>query len=453
MGTRYTTRAVLLAVALATSMTAAGGGNLLPNPEFRTAGDGAPAGWSTWSPLPSLAPAAAVESGAEGNCLRLQAREFASFGKWVSSGAAVQAGRYYRFEVLYSPERIANEPASVGVLLTWNAADGRPVQRDYVDEVTPAGGAWRRAARVIAAPEKAAAVVVELWLRWSEAGSVRFRGPSLVEAPAPAARRVRVVTTRIPAAAGATLAGNLQYMADVLDRAGREKPDIVLLTENFVDRGIPGPPHASAQPVPGPATAVLAEKARQYRSYVVTSLLESDGGHIYITAVLIDRQGRLAGKYRKTHLPLAEAEDGVTPGGDYPVFQTDFGRIGLMVCWDTWFPEPARILRLHGAEMLLVPLAGDGAARHWDVITRARALDNGVYLVASSGNGSSSRIVDPDGEVVSEATDGLAAADVDLARESRVYWLSVGPANGEARSLYIKERRPETYAPLTGEPR
>src|SRR5690606_21644241 len=109
-----------------------------------------------------------------------------------------------------------------------------------------------------------------------------------------------------------------------------------------------------------------------------------DGDLFHNTAVLIDRQGKLVGKYRKVHLTIGEGENGLTPGTDYPVYDTDFGRIGLMTCWDNWFSEPARILRLKGAEMLFMPLAGDGDNTHWDVVWKARAIDNGVWMVTSS---------------------------------------------------------------------
>ncbi len=119
---------------------------------------------------------------------------------------------------------------------------------------------------------------------------------------------------------------------------------------------------------------------------------------------------------------------------------------------DSWFTEPARILRLKGAELLVLPLEGDGDERHWDMISRARAIDNGVYVVASSTVAKSpSRIIDPDGDVLAETLDrfGIVVSSINLDRESRLHWLSVGPAEGEARSLYIKERRPDTYSALT----
>ena len=135
----------------------------------------------------------------------------------------------------------------------------------------------------------------------------------------------------------------------------------------------------SAQPIPGPTTEVLSAKAREHHSWVAMSLLERAGEDVFNTAVLVDREGRIAGKYRKAHLPLEEAERGVTPGREYAVFDTDFGKVGMLVCWDHWFTESVRILRLKGAEMVLLPVAGD-IPQHWDVISRARAMDNGVYV-------------------------------------------------------------------------
>lgn len=427
--------------------------NLVPNPEFRADSKGAPLSWQAWSPRPELRPSLEVVDAGGVKALRVASRDFSSFGKWLATGIAIQPGRYYQFEVQYRPEGLTDERGSVANLLSWNSAAGQPLQRDYVDRIESAGDGWRRASRILRAPDKATSVTVELSLRWARAGSVCFRNPRLVEVQVPAARRVRVVTTRVDEHRKTTPSENLKLMAEILDRAGREQPDVILLTETFVDRGIPGPPQALAQPIPGPATAVLSEKARQYRTYIITTLLESEGGRTYNAAVLVDRQGRLAGKYRKTHLPLAEVEDGITAGSDYPVFDTDFGRIGIMICWDAFFPETARILRLKGAEVLFWPLAGDPGARHWDVTTRARAVDNGVYVVTSVSQGLASRIVDPDGEVVVEATDGLATATLDLARESRLWWLSVGPADGEAKSLVIQERRADTYGVLVKEPK
>ena len=209
-----------------------------------------------------------------------------------------------------------------------------------------------------------------------------------------------------------------------------------------------------AHPVPGLITERLGESAKKNKLWVVTAVVERDGDAIYNTAVLIDRNGQIAGKYRKVHLPTSEAEDGMTPGSDYQVFDTEFGKIGLLICWDNWFVEPARIMRLKGAEMVFFPIAGD-ADTHWDIMSRARAMDNGLYLISSNTSGGASRIVNPAGEIIAEAAGDfkLAVSDIDLNREWRTKWLSIGPGAGEGKSLFIKERRPDTYSGVLASPK
>lgn len=442
-----------LVVTMASAVTNTKSGNLLKNPGF-TGGNETPDGWTLWASRDDLRPRSRVIQAKDGNLLELAASRREAFGKWESVATGLQPGRTYQFEVWYRPEGIKQAQVSVPIILTWCKDDNGKsmVQRDFVDRVW-SYGAWRRAARTLEAPAGVKSVRVELGLRWTEKGSVVWKSPRLEEVEALPHRKVRVATTHLVPAPNATVASNLALMSRALDEAGARKPDIVLLSENFVDRGVRLPLLQTAQTVPGPATQMLSRKARQYSTYVATSLHEREGDVIYNTAVLIDRLGRIAGKYRKTHLAMIEGENGVSPGNDYPVFATDFGTVGMLVCWDNWFSEPARLLRLKGAELLLLPIAGDGDARHWDIISRARALDNGVYLVSSNTVGTSpSRVIDPLGEVLAETAEpfGVAFAEIDLDRQRRQHWLSVGPADGEAKSLYIQERRPDTYGPLTG---
>jgi len=304
----------LLVIGCLCSVTAfaQGNANLVPNPEFRVDPNGKPISWQFWSPRLDLQPRSGVGKEAEGATLRLAAVDFSSFGKWIAKDIPVNAGHFYRFEVLYKPTGIVNERGSVGVMLSWNMPDGKPVQRDYVDQISSAENGWRSAARTLRAPQKSTSVTIEFWLRWTNAGSVSFRNPSLVETSEPPPRRVRVVTTRIAQPWVTTVQDNLQLMAKVLDEAGREKPDAILLTEFFPEHGVKGTVHDRSEPIPGPVTDALARKAREYNTYIIAGMLELDGGKTYDTAVLIDRQGRIAGKYRKTHLPLAEVEDGET---------------------------------------------------------------------------------------------------------------------------------------------
>jgi predicted amidohydrolase len=186
-----------------------------------------------------------------------------------------------------------------------------------------------------------------------------------------------------------------------------------------------------AETVPGPTTATLGDLARKRNSYVVAGLYERDGNTMYNTAVLIDRKGNLAGKYRKVYLPREEIEEGLTPGIDYPVFDTDFGKIGMMICWDVQYADPARALALAGAELILLPIWGGDVT-----LGKARAIENHVFL-ASSGYDYPTHIIDPNGEIIAAAPErGRAAvATIDLNRRYDDEWL------GNMRARFMKELR------------
>jgi predicted amidohydrolase len=137
------------------------------------------------------------------------------------------------------------------------------------------------------------------------------------------------------------------------------------------------------------------------------------------------------GKYRKVYIPREELEGGITAGDAYPVFETDFGRIGLMICWDVQYADPARGLALRGAELILMPIWGGS-----QLLGRARAMENHVFL-ASSGYDYPAAIVAPDGEVLAQQeTDGtLAVAEIDLEKRYADKWL------GHMRGRYFRELR------------
>ena len=122
----------------------------------------------------------------------------------------------------------------------------------------------------------------------------------------------------------------------------------------------------------------MAEKARQWKMYVAGTLLLKEGDVVYNSAPLWDRQGKLVGIYRKTMLYEPELDDGTTPGEQMPVFHTDFGAVGIMTCYDSWFPSTAELLALKGAEVILFPSDG-----YYMQLMHARAADNGVVIAAS----------------------------------------------------------------------
>ena len=165
--------------------------------------------------------------------------------------------------------------------------------------------------------------------------------------------------------------------------------------------------------------------------------------------MLIDRQGRVAGTYRKTHLPREEWKEGVRPGSEYPVFDTDFGRVAIQICYDWFFPEPTAIFARKGAEVILSPTWGntlpdDDGMVDGETVFRVRARDNGVYMVPSVYDGSS-LVIDPMGRILASnaGKTGVFWAEVDLNKRECLdwvgYWRSIGP----------RDRMPETYGPLT----
>jgi predicted amidohydrolase len=408
--------------------------------------------WTYWSPRADLAQEHGVVKRDNGSTLMLRAKDFTSYGFWFARIDDVKAGRYYRLDALYQTEGIPEDTGGVFAVISWYAdgARNRELQRDYLDQEDLAGQ-WMHTARTVQAPEGATAARVELGLRRTKSGAVYWRDAAFTEVAPPAPRKVRIATTRITPNLPASIPANEQLMSEILERVGAEKPDVVLLSENFNTRSVRMPLEQKAETIPGPLTNLLAEKAKKFGMNIITTLPERDGKLFHNTAVWIDRTGRVAGKYHKVHLTIGEMESGLTPGSEYPVFETDFGRMGIVTCWDNWFQEPMRILRLRGAEMVFMPLAGDGDPGHWNPVWAARAIDNGVYLITSSTVGDTeSRIINPKGAIIAETKDkfGYAIAEIDLNQEWRLRYLSVASGVGEAKSLYLRERRPDTYGPL-----
>src|SRR5581483_94727 len=201
-------------------------------------------------------------------------------------------------------------------------------------------------------------------------------------------------------------------------------------------------PHEVAEPIPGPSTAYFSDLAKKHGIYIVVSLYEREGRVVYNVALLIGPDGRVIGKYRKVCLPHAESEAGVMPGSDYPVFETTFGKVGLMVCYDGFFPEVARELIKRGAEVNAWPVWGCDP-----LLARARANENRVFIVSSTymdakSNWMLSAIYDRDGTplAVAEKWGSVAIAEVDL-NEHRV-----GPYNLGAFHDMVQRHRPVPVA-------
>lgn len=224
-----------------------------------------------------------------------------------------------------------------------------------------------------------------------------------------------------------------------------------------------------AEPVPGPSTTALASVAAELGVVIIASLFERRAEGLYHnTAAIIDADGRYLGKYRKMHIPddpQYYEKFYFTPGDlGFRAWDTKFGRIGVLVCWDQWYPEAARLTALAGAQVLFYPTAigwlpaekaehGAQQQAAWETIQRSHAIANGVYVcavnrVGHEGDASGglefwggSFVSDPGGRILAKAGAGeeVLVVPCDLAKvdASRTHW------------PFLRDRRIDAYADIT----
>jgi predicted amidohydrolase len=292
-------------------------------------------------------------------------------------------------------------------------------------------------------PADCDAAEVRLLLRYAPAGTVWFDEVLLTPTEPPQPRRIRVGTMRYRPPQPASPEDHVRLYGEQIDRLGAarlaERDDRSSAAGGRVRVGTPTPGRTpasarldlillpefsntvslparrgmalweSAERIPGPFCALLAEKARAYRCYVCAGILEREDAFVFNTAVLYDREGHLVGKQRKVHPYWPEEPMGVSPGDGFDVFRTDFGVVGIMICYDSWWPESARLLALKGAELILFPNAG-----YEEKILPARAIDNNVAIVAATLY-SPAAIVNSRGELLAaSAVDNVLTAEIDL---------------------------------------
>ncbi|MFC1613869.1 carbon-nitrogen hydrolase family protein [Gemmatimonadota bacterium] len=378
-----------------------------------------PAGWTTNSRLSEFCPDfnVAIQPSLDGpGSLRISGgAHHAASGCWQTVVEGISPERWYGFEAFFQAKGVAWPKRQAMARLYWLDGQGCSISMpEFVPESHPAGD-WQPVAATYRPPKNTAAVRIELFLSHCPQGEVYWDRISLKEVPEPPSRIVKVGSANCRPTGRSTNLGMAEQFIGVIEQAGRAGCDILLLGETITlpARGST-PTMEKAEPVPGPITGLFGRLAKKYGMYIIVGLLENEHGTLYNTAALIDRQGGLAGKYRKVHLPLGDLEIGVTPGDHYPVFDTDFGRIGIMICYDQQFVDPARALALQGAEILFCPNWGSKFP------PSARAMENRVYI-ANSGYDTPTDIVDPNGEVIAKAEErpGVAMAEIDLNRPLR----------------------------------
>ena len=391
--------------------------------------------WTEWIPRKELAPVFRRV----GNKLSIStggSKE--AIGKWISNKIAVSDSYDLVFDASYTAQKIRDEEKNIFSMLSFYNAKGVLLQRDYV----PVHSATKKISRQLDLPKNTASVIIELGLKNCPQATVVFDNIKLNMVEKRPPRTVKIATTYMMPRE--SLQKNLDLMINVIDKAGKENPDVILLSENVYESRTGLTPEEVCQPVPGFLTDKIGEYAKKYNAYIIWTMNEKEGDIIYNTAVIIGRDGKVCGKYRKTHLPLTEVESGISQGDTYEVFDLDFGRVGILICYDQMFPENAGILSRMGAEIIFIPTQGEDK-----IFQQALARANGIYVVVSGyWGGASSRIIDPLGEIVNFVPDeaaGYVVEQIDLNKRFFIYWMSIGPGNGEIKVLFDRERRPEIY--------
>jgi predicted amidohydrolase len=352
-------------------------------------------------------------------------------GRWVKR-VAVTGGRYYQFDAPYRAEHVETPPRNVLASVLWYDARGRQLQQAEFPLRRPAGKSddgWSLLTGTYQAPAGAAEAQLELRLRWAPTGRVAFRPATLTETTAPGPRKVRIASVNHRPRGTKSPRDNLEQFARFVEEAASQKADIVCLPEGTTVCGTKFTYAEVAEPLPGPTTEFLGSLAARHHLYLVAGLYEREGTTVYNTSVLIGRDGKLVGKYRKVCLPREEIDAGITPGTEYPVFDTDFGRVGMMICWDVSYPEVARELSARGAEVIFMPIWGGN-----ETLARARAIENQVYLVAS-GYDFRTAIYDKAGDELAKSPEasGVILREIDL--NDRMLW----PWLGDWRSRIWRE--------------
>lgn len=230
-------------------------------------------------------------------------------------------------------------------------------------------GRWVTGQATFPGPTRELDTEVRLYFRYSAHGRVWWDQVSLQEVEPMPPRPVKVAVSWGH--------GGLKHWRPWLDVAGSRGVDVALLPELFNEVSDP----MKAELPGGPSWQLLSSKARQWKMYVTGTTYIRRGDLVYNTAPLFDRQGKLMGTYEKVKLFDPELDQGATPGNHFPVFDTDFGRIGIITCYDSWFPETARLLGLKGTELALLPNEG-----YYVEDMHARSSDNCMCLAISSGN-------------------------------------------------------------------
>ena len=422
--------------------------NLVKNPGFEDSGT-KPEGWTIKGPVESMQPITIIDNKIKfsgGSSLKMESNNPNCHGIAVQT-VEINMNQTYLFSARFKGENISSIDKSILIRIKWFNNDTQ-LGYNYIYHIEENPDGWFQAKDRIKAVNGSTTAEISLVFRWST-GMVWWDDISMEPCPEVLPRIIKAGTLyfRPP---GPTVEKNIAMMSEMLDQAGKARCDIVCLPEGWptCDTGL-GMTRVEANTLGGSASVMMSQKAKQYGMYIVSGLYSWKGDTLKNVAVLFDRQGKTQGIYEKIQLPDSETEQGAVPGNTFPVFTTDFGTIGILICWDSAFPEVSRILALKGAEILFCPIWGDvRGSESWKITARSRAIDNGVYFITSIFDGHSV-IVNPAGDILAESgTQGtIISAIIDL--DFNPPWNWIGNAGlGVWDGVWRKDRRSDVFGTI-----
>ncbi len=265
-------------------------------------------------------------------------------------------------------------------------------------------------------------------------------------------RKARIGLIQVSANYHWTAGQCLDEMLELCEKCLQEGADLVFMPEGAQYKSLKQTPAKElAQKYAADFRRRCSELARKYNAYVVPWDYEVDGeGRVYNTSYILDRSGREVGKYRKVLITINEERRGITPGVHFPVFDLDFGRIGIMICFDNYFAEAARCLALQGAELILYPLKGDTLKNQWEIKLKARAIDNSVFVAPCHVNSSPieaevtyTGMIGPSGEVIDQLIQQgtYTVAEIEIGRKVVTCTRAVPGLNEDIKQYLLRNRR------------
>lgn len=397
--------------------------------------------WTEQSPRSELRPAFSRDGGTL--IITHDGRE--GLDGWYQHSFVVNGGDFMKFSATRKTTGVENPRHSGLARIVWADAKGKIVPAAVAgasaEPEHPQDGPIDAQGRSVVTgiyqvPPKATQATIELHLQHAPKGRVEWSGIVFEKSSAPASRKVRLATVQyVPT--GKSPRQNCEEYAPMIAEAAKQQADLIVLGETVPYVRTKLSPAECAEPIPGPSTDYFGGLAKQNGIHIALSLYEREGHLVFNTAVLLSPEGKLLGRYRKVCLPHGEVEKGVAPGADYPVFQTKFGKVGLMICYDGFYPEVARALTANGAEVIAWPVWGCDP-----LLARARACENRVYVVSSTftdpkNDWMISAVIDPAGKVLAQAKESgsIVVSEVDLSKPL------VGPYNlGDFREMVQRHR-------------